>query len=122
MARRSCSLNERRLARKNELTDEGSLRPGVLAWLDEAATLGVPVGIASSSPITWIERNLGRLGLLDRFGCFACRPDLPAKPDPTSYRHAVEQLGGDPVLSVAVEDSPHGVTAATGAGVLRSSS
>jgi HAD superfamily hydrolase (TIGR01509 family) len=111
------ALDERRLARKDELTDEAALQPGVRAWLDEAERLGVRVGIASSSPRTWIERNLTRLGLLDRFGCFACLPDLPAKPDPTSYRHAVEQLDGDPALSVAVEDSAHGVAAATGAGL-----
>jgi putative hydrolase of the HAD superfamily len=111
------ALNERRLARKNELTDEAPLRPGVLTWLEEAARLEVPVGIASSSPVSWIERNLARLALRDRFACLACVDELPAKPDPTSFRHAVEQLGGDPRVSVAVEDSEHGVAAATAAGL-----
>ena len=111
------ALNDRRIARKNELTDEAPLRPGVERWLDDAHRLGVPVGIASSSPRSWIERNLTRLGLLDRFACFACVDEHPAKPDPTSFRRAVEQLGGDPVLSVAVEDSAHGVTAAVEAGL-----
>jgi putative hydrolase of the HAD superfamily len=112
------ALNERRIARKNQLTDDAPLNAGVLAWLDEAEMLGVPVGIASSSPVSWVERNLERLGLRDRFTCLACRDDvLPAKPDPSSYRHAVEQLGGDPVLSVAVEDSEHGMQAARGAGL-----
>ena len=50
--------------------------------------------------------------------CFACCNEvIPAKPDPTSFRHAVEQLGGAPALSVAVEDSEHGVTAAVEAGL-----
>ena len=111
------ALNERRIARKNALTDEAPLNPGVLAWLDEADRLGVPVGIASSSPASWIERNLARLGLRDRFACLACADALPAKPDPTSFRHAVEALGGDPARSVAVEDSEHGVVAAVGAGL-----
>ena len=112
------ALNQRRIARKNALTDEMPLRPGVAAWLDEAEALGIPVGIASSSPISWVERNLERLQLRQRFACLACCGEvLPAKPDPTSYRHAVEQLGGDPARSVAVEDSEHGVTAATGAGL-----
>lgn len=111
------ALQEWRIARKNQLTDEAPLRPGVQRWLDDAHRLGVPVGIASSSPLSWIERNLTRLGLLDRFACFACVDELPAKPDPTSFRHAVEQLGGDPGRSVAVEDSGHGVTAAVEAGL-----
>jgi beta-phosphoglucomutase-like phosphatase (HAD superfamily) len=89
------ALNEQRIARKNELTDQAPLNGGVLEWLDEAESLGVAVGIASSSPQFWVERNLERLGLRERFGCLACCGDaLPAKPDPTSYRHAVEQLGG----------------------------
>jgi HAD superfamily hydrolase (TIGR01509 family) len=112
------ALNEQRIARKNELTDQAPLNTGVLAWLDEAEALGVPVGIASSSPQFWVERNLERLGLRERFGCLACCGGaIPAKPDPTSYRHAVEQLGGDPWASVAVEDSVHGVMAASGAGL-----
>jgi HAD superfamily hydrolase (TIGR01509 family) len=111
------ALDDRRISRKNELTDAAPLNPGVLAWLDEAERLGVPIGIASSSPSSWVERNLGRLGLRDRFGVLACVDVHPAKPDPTSYRRAVEHLGGDPALSVAVEDSEHGITAAADAGL-----
>jgi putative hydrolase of the HAD superfamily len=112
------ALDERRVARKNELTDQAPLRPGVQEWLDAAQRLSLPVGIASSSPTTWIERNLGRLRLRERFGCLACCDgELPAKPDPTSYRHAVEQLGAEPAWSVAVEDSEHGVNAAHAAGL-----
>jgi putative hydrolase of the HAD superfamily len=74
--------------------------------------------VASSSPPDWVEHHLERLGLRDRFGCLACADGvIPGKPDPTSYRHAVEQLGGDPALSVAVEDSEHGVNAAAAAGL-----
>jgi HAD superfamily hydrolase (TIGR01509 family) len=111
-------LRDRRNVRKDELTDAAPLNPGVLAWLDEAERLGVPVGIASSSSSNWVEANLARVGLRDRFRCLACCDgELPAKPDPTSYRHAVDQLGGDPALSVAVEDSEHGVNAAAAAGL-----
>jgi HAD superfamily hydrolase (TIGR01509 family) len=111
-------LPEQRKTRKNAITDATPLNPGVTAWLDEADRLGVPMGIASSSPPDWIDRHLARLGLRERFGCVACCDGtLPAKPDPASYRHAVEQLGGDPGASVAVEDSEHGVTAAAAAGL-----
>jgi beta-phosphoglucomutase-like phosphatase (HAD superfamily) len=89
-----------------------------MTWLDDAERLGVPVGIASPSPPDWVEHHLVRLGLRDRFACLACADGvIPGKPDPTSYRHAVEQLGGDPSRSVAVEDSPNGVRAAVAAGL-----
>lgn len=80
--------------------------------------MDVPVGIASSSPIEWVEENLAALGLLDFFTALVCRDDdIPAKPEPISYRVACERLCADPVKSVAVEDSPHGVTAAVKAGL-----
>jgi HAD superfamily hydrolase (TIGR01509 family) len=111
-------LQRQRIARKNALTDEAPVNPGVLAWLDEAERRGIRVGIASSSPSSWVERNLTRLGLRERFHCLACcGDDMPAKPDPASFRHAVDVLGGDPRESVAVEDSEHGVVAARAAGL-----
>jgi HAD superfamily hydrolase (TIGR01509 family) len=107
-----------RRTRRDELIELAGIRRGVLRWMDDAETLGVPMGIASSSPIDWVEHHLDRLGLLARFACFACCNDvIPAKPDPTSYRLACEALHADPRRSVAVEDSPHGVAAAKDAGL-----
>lgn len=109
---------ERRRRRRDELLHELEPRPGVLDWLAEAEQLGVPVGIASSSPEEWVDGHLCRLGLRDHVQHLVCVDDvIPAKPDPTSYRTACERLGGDPARSVAVEDSPHGLVAATGAGL-----
>ena len=112
------ALNRARQQRRDALIHEAGLRPGIERWLDDAERFGVPVGVASSSPPDWVEHHLDRLGLRDRFGCLACADGvIPGKPDPTSYRLAVEQLGGDPAVSVAVEDSPNGVRAAVGAGL-----
>lgn len=109
---------ERRRLRRDELLHALEPRAGVLDWLAEAEQLGVPVGVASSSPSDWVDGHLCRLGLRDRFRHLACVDEvIPAKPDPTSYRTACERLGADPALSVAVEDSPHGVAAAVAAGL-----
>jgi HAD superfamily hydrolase (TIGR01509 family) len=111
-------LHVRRRRRRDELQAQFEPRAGVLAWLDEATRLGVPVGIASSSPHDWVRGHLDRLGLAVMFSCVVCCDDVvPAKSDPTSYRQACTQLGADPRCSVAVEDSPHGVSAAVGAGL-----
>jgi putative hydrolase of the HAD superfamily len=109
---------ERRRLRRDELQAGHVVRPGVVAWLDRATDLGVPIGIASSSPLDWVEGHLCRLGLRARFEVVVCTGDgVPAKPDPTSYRLVCEHLGADPARSVAVEDSPHGVLAAVNAGL-----
>lgn len=112
------ALQERRRHRRDELQALHEVRPGIMPWLTQAAELGVPVGVASSSPIEWVESHLERLGLRHHFVCIVCAADgIPAKPDPTTYRLSCAQLEGDPKRSVAVEDSPHGVAAATAAGL-----
>jgi HAD superfamily hydrolase (TIGR01509 family) len=112
------ALQEWRRARRDELLHAEVVRPGVFEWLDDADALGIPVGIASSSPIDWVTRHLDRLDLGHRFACLACCSELiPAKPDPTSYRLACETLHANPTRSIAVEDSPHGVAAAKDAGL-----
>lgn len=112
------ALQELRRARRDELQARHDPRPGVLAWLAEAEDLGIPVGIASSSPASWVEGHLDRLGLRPRISCVVCCDDVvPAKPDPTSYLLACDRLSADPSKSVAVEDSPHGIAAAVGAGL-----
>lgn len=68
---------------------------------------------ARLDPFRELEQRLGRT--LDP--SLNCEGELPAKPDPPSYLHAVEQLGGKPAHSVAVEDSANGVTAAVTAGL-----
>ncbi len=93
--------------------------PGVEALLDELTAAGVPLGIASSSPETWVDTHLVRLGLRDHFTVIASRDQVEGrgKPDPASYRYATRELGADPARTIAIEDSNPGVTAALAAGL-----
>jgi HAD superfamily hydrolase (TIGR01509 family) len=116
--RLDAALVASRLLRRDELQAAHDVRDGIVGWLDRASELGVPVGIASSSPQDWVDGHLQRLGLRERFTVLTCAGEgMPAKPDPTSYRVTCERLGADPGRSVAVEDSPHGVRAAVAAGL-----
>lgn len=111
-------VNDRRMARRDQIQAGYRPRAGVVRWLAEAHDSGVPVAVASSSPRPWVEGHLTRLGLRRYFSCLVCTDGVvPAKPAPTSYRLACERLGVDPWRSVAVEDSPHGVSAAVTAGL-----
>ena len=112
-----CVLDRRR-RRRDELQALESIRPGVVAWLDEIQQLAIPVGIASSSPRAWVEGHLSRLGLIDRFVCIRCCDDVGvAKPSPASYLAVIEHFGVEGSEAVAIEDSLHGVTAAKQAGM-----
>jgi HAD superfamily hydrolase (TIGR01509 family) len=102
-------------------TDRDSLPalPGVVGLLDALDEAGVPAGIASSSEVRWLDRHLRRLGLLDRFAVLAGVDAVGGvgKPAPDSYLFACRALGALPERSVALEDSAHGVAAATAAGM-----
>ncbi|MGH9080405.1 MAG: HAD family hydrolase [Acidimicrobiales bacterium] len=112
------ALQDVRRQRRDEMQLELEPRPGITGWLNAAHALGLPVGVASSSPINWVEGHLSRLGLRHQFSCLVCADDdIPAKPSPISYVAVCEQLDADPARSVAVEDSPHGVAAAVAAGL-----
>ena len=116
--RLDAGAQDRRRRRRDEIQAQHGPRPGVLRWLSEAEGSGIPIGIASSSPLEWVEGHLDRLGLRGFFSCLVCRDvQVPAKPAPTSYLLACERLGADAGRSVAVEDSPHGVAAAVAAGL-----
>jgi HAD superfamily hydrolase (TIGR01509 family) len=111
-------MHRRRRARVYELVADEQVRPGVVAWLDEADALGIPVAIASSSIPEWVTEHLDRLGLRHRFVHVACADGVRApKPAPDTYLAACTALSVDPADALAVEDSPHGITAAKRAGL-----
>jgi HAD superfamily hydrolase (TIGR01509 family) len=112
------AMHSRRRAHREELLAQEVLRPGVDNWLAEAENRGLGIAIASSSEYEWVDRHLCRLGLRDRFGHVACHgPELAPKPAPDTYLDACAALQVAPKDALAVEDSPHGVSAARAAGL-----
>jgi HAD superfamily hydrolase (TIGR01509 family) len=112
------ALESRHRLRTDELIAVQAVRPGVREYLEEAARLGLVLGVASSSSRRWVEGHLTRLGLRDCFTTIRCADDVPrVKPDPALYRTAVEALGVRPEDALALEDSPNGVLAAKRAGL-----
>jgi HAD superfamily hydrolase (TIGR01509 family) len=77
---------------------------------------GVPLAIASSSALSFIDAVLDVLDLKQAFPVRVSAVGLPrGKPDSAVYLLALRQLGLPPQLSVAVEDSRVGVVAAVNA-------
>ena len=69
-------------------------------------------------PLFLLTHDVVALSLIHIFGTIVCGQDLPhGKPHPLPYQLGLKNLGGDPTLSVAFEDSPAGVTAAVAAGI-----
>jgi HAD superfamily hydrolase (TIGR01509 family) len=92
--------------------------PGIVEHVNAAKSLGLLLGLASSSTREWVTGHLARLGMLDRFDCMRCRDDVAhAKPEPDLYLAVLECLGVDAGGAFAIEDSPNGVLAAKRAGL-----
>lgn len=107
-----------RRSRNEALVEVEVVRPGIQAWVDDARRLGLKLGIASSSPVSWVEGHLERVGLLPAFECIRCADHVTqTKPSPELYLAACEALGVSPAEAIAVEDSPNGIAAARAAGL-----
>jgi len=98
------------------MVEEMPLRDGVSEWIDACVGRGVPLAVASSSPITWVERHLVARDLRKHFGVLSCFGDgVPGKPAPDVYQRACDALEVPAARAIAIEDSPHGVAAAKAA-------
>ncbi|MBE9375922.1 HAD family phosphatase [Saccharopolyspora sp. HNM0983] len=77
-----------------------------------------PIALASSAPRRLIDAVLDRHGLTPHFTATVSSAEVPkGKPNPDVYLAAAEQLGQDPQLCLAVEDSSNGLRAAAAAGM-----
>jgi HAD superfamily hydrolase (TIGR01509 family) len=103
-----------------ELIESGALplRPGVRRIMEEAADLGLTLGICTTSneraAAAIVRRLLRGIGL-----SFVLAGDVVAakKPDPAIYRLALEKCAVHPGECVVFEDSHNGAVAAKAAGM-----
>ena len=98
--------------------EDEPLLPGVVDRLSEAASLGIPAAVASSSSRAWVGPWLERHGLAGSFAAVCTRDDVAeVKPAPDLFLLAARRLGVHPHACVVFEDSPNGLRAARAAGM-----
>jgi HAD superfamily hydrolase (TIGR01509 family) len=113
------ALDARRLEHELMLVEAEQLRPGIAEYLAAAEDLGLRKAIVSTSSRRWIDRHLRRLERLYGWDAIVTADGNQerAKPNPTLYLEALEELSIAADEAVAFEDSPNGVRAAKAAGI-----
>lgn len=107
------ALEIERRACKDELIIRQPVLPGVVKLLDAGRDAGLRIGLASNSEHAWVEPQLARVGLLDRFEFLACREDAPSpKPEPDLYKLVLNRFGLRGHEAISFEDSHTGSLAA----------
>jgi HAD superfamily hydrolase (TIGR01509 family) len=111
-------LEPRRLEYTMSLIASQPLMPGVEDYLRTAKSLGLRIGLASSSEHDWVETHLKRLHVFPYFETIQCAEDVvETKPAPDLYLAALAALNVSAKHALAFEDSIYGLTAAKRAGM-----
>ena len=92
---------------------------GVVDALDGIEATGVPLCVASNGMFHDVVRNLGQVGIHDRFAgrIFSATDVAVGKPAPDLFLHAAADFDTAPERCAVVEDSVVGVLAARAAGM-----
>jgi HAD superfamily hydrolase (TIGR01509 family) len=88
-------LHARYRSESDALILQQPVLPGVVDYLEDAHRLGLRLAVASSSPHSWVDMHLARLGLADRFEAIICGDDVPpgrTKPHPDLFLKALDAL------------------------------
>ncbi len=92
--------------------------PGALDLVRGLAEV-MPIAICSGARRREIEAVLAQADLADCFQHVLTADEVPVgKPDPSGYARTIALLGVDPHHGLVLEDAPHGVAAAHGAGMV----
>ena len=101
-----------------ELINKQPVLPGVEEYIQCAKSLGLKIGLASSSPREWVLGHLLRKNLVSYFNVICSADDvIDVKPDPAVYQCVINKFGIQGSNAIAIEDSQHGVIAAKAAGM-----
>lgn len=83
--------------------------PGGDRLVKDLKAAGVPIAVASSSPLDVIKKSLTAIGLYDFFDSITSGDEVThSKPAPDVYLLAAERLGVDHQKCLAIEDSANG--------------
>jgi phosphoglycolate phosphatase len=132
--RRAYTVDYRRLygdlGLADELVDEASgrwralvagaeprLLPGVVEALDRLQADGHTLALVTSAPRAVAERQVLRLGLLDRFAACCYGDGQPPRPDPQPVRDLLASMGADPADALLCSDTAADMQMAVAAGV-----
>lgn len=92
--------------------------PGVVNFLQQLKTAGIPAAVGSSAPRANVVACIESLGLHDLFVASVTAEDVSrGKPDPEVFLKCAAALGLPPSDCVVFEDAPAGVEAARAGGI-----
>lgn len=93
--------------------------PGVKDLIERVRAQGVPICVASQSPLPRVLLSLHLTGLAEYFGdrVFTASMVPNPKPAPDLFLLAARSMGVPPQRTIVIEDSPSGVRAARAAGM-----
>ena len=95
------------------------VKPGLYELLDYLDANGIPYAVATSSRGEGARSKLLKIGVLSRLhGLITGDMVEKGKPDPEIFVRAAQSLRLPPESCLVLEDSPHGILAAHGAGCL----
>jgi len=98
--------------------EKAVLIPGVQALIKRLQDAHIPIAIASSGELTWINIALERLNMRGVFPLIVMAADVGVgKPDPAVYLETARRMGVKPEECIALEDSTNGIKSATAAGI-----
>jgi sugar-phosphatase len=101
---------------QNKVQTEGVLMEGTSYILEFFKERKVKIGLASSSPLQFINFTLQHFGLGSYFNAVASAEHEPyGKPHPAVYLSCASQLNSEPLQCLAFEDSINGMVAAKAA-------